>query len=220
MKCKFLPVFLLLTTASVFSVDSSNSVHPVGTAVQNFFERFSVKQVYSDLKVDVRTTKSEAQQMIKNYIASDSGVIDTKLGQLKHLQAKDFPLASGALHKTVEGRFYIPGQDLFSVDNLNEDTGTGKTAFEAGKEKYQALKVWVNGVVTSQPAEQEKVKEKSLLTQISENPGTTAALTAGTVVALYGSYKLIQYFDRKKAKKIALARRLEAQRKQLSVVFE
>ena len=68
--------------------------------------------------------------------------------------------------------------------------------------------------------EEVKVEEKSLLTRISENPGTTAALTAGTVVALYGSYKLIQYFDNKRARNIALKKRLKAQRMQASVVFE
>ena len=223
MKCTFLPVFLLLATSVVYSADSSNSVPPVGTAVQNFFRNFSFGQAYRDVKVDVRTTKSEAPGTIKKYIAADTGVIDTELAQLKHLQAKDFPFASGTLHKTAEGRVYVPSQNPFGDINLDEDAGTGKTAFEAGKEKYQALKVWAKGVVTPKPAatvEQEKVKEKSVLTEISENPGTTAALTAGTVVALYGSYKLIQYFDTKKAKKIALAKRLKAQKNQSSVVFE
>ncbi len=88
------------------------------------------------------------------------------------------------------------------------------------KLSFESIKKNVMSVFASKSIEQEKVKEKSLLVQISENPGTTAALTAGTVVAFYGSYKLIQYFDNKKAKNIALKKRLKAQRMQASVVFE
>ena len=114
----------------------------------------------------------------------------------------------------------------FTVKEQTEGVSKLKSIFESIKKNVTSLfssqpaAVLEQGKVDTPNQEEAKVEEKSLLTQISENPGTTAALTAGTVVAFYGSYKLIKYFDQKKAKKIALAKRLKAQRMQASVIFE
>ena len=113
-----------------------------------------------------------------------------------------------------------------TVKEQTEGVSKVKSTFESIKKNAislfspQPVAVLEQGKVPTPKQEEIKIEEKSLLTQISENPGATAALTAGTVVALYGSYKLIQYFDNKRARNIALKKRLKAQRMQASVVFE
>jgi hypothetical protein len=136
-----------------------------------------------------------------------------EFGVLKETLKKESPsLVSNMSHKTVEGRVYVPSQNPFGMDiNLDEDRGS--TGFET-------FKIWVKERFSSKPLAAAEQEKKPWMDQIKENPGTTAAIAAGSVVALYGSYKLIQYFDQKKAKKIALAKRLKSAKARHSVVYE
>lgn len=51
-------------------------------------------------------------------------------------------------------------------------------------------------------------KEKTFFSHISENPVTAVAVTVGSVVAVYGMYKLFVYLHAQKAERIALRKRL------------
>ncbi len=191
---------------------------------------------FDDVLPNVRNFVSPLVSETSTFLKSNLPPVKTVLGSTlndgdKALVVKNIKEAPAVVYGKIEGflknnpalgkasSLNAGFADLEAVDRLPNASNEG-----ALKGKVEQAKNYFKAVFAPKPAavvEQEKVKEKvSLLTQISENPGTTAALTAGTVIALYGSYKLIQYFDQKKARNIALAKRLEAQRKQSPVVFE
>ncbi len=204
MKYKNVMVVVLLSVGSVvFSVSPSSEVRPVGSEVRDFFAGPAVNDMAAIVSGGINDTAA----------VISAGITDVK----NHLEVYNKKIIDGA----------VP--NLGSTLTAKEQTaGVSKVKSTFESIKKNAMSVFSpkpaaaleQGKVPTPKQEEVKVEEKSLLTQISENPGTTAALTAGTVVALYGSYKLIQYFDNKRAKKIALAKRLKAQRMQQSVVFE
>jgi hypothetical protein len=231
MNRKFLPVVLLLATSVVYSADSSSAESSFGVGLQNFFERFSVRQAVSDLKVDIKTLlekKAAGSAHINGGFADLEGFdVLPNAGSLpethkvliseKVLAAQKGAEAFLKKHPVVRNTSSFNGgfADLEAVDSLPSASNEGVVGG-----KIEQAKNYVKSLFAPQSAAAAEQEKKSLLTQISENPGTTAALTAGTLVALYGSYKLIQYFDKKKAKNRALAKRLAIQKKQLPVVFE
>ena len=234
MKYKFLPASLFLATSVVCSAASSAVVLPVGAQVQEFFQGPAVH----DFKSIVGGAISNVTGHITDYNKKISAKAVPSLGST--FTTKEQGEAQGSLENFLKDSpsarkapvLNAGFADLEGFDSLPSVSNEG-----ALQGKIEQAKNYAKSVTTPKPAsaveqgkvlspkpvaapEQEIVKEKSLFTQISENPGTTAALTAGTVIVLYGSYKLIQYFDQKKAKKIALAKRLKAQGMQSSVVFE
>ena len=62
------------------------------------------------------------------------------------------------------------------------------------------------------PTLEQPGEQKTFLTTMYENPGTTALVAAGTAVAVYGGYKVVRHFmkqhEKKKAQKLALQKML------------
>ena len=235
MKRTFLSVVLLLATSASYSASPSiPEVPPVGADLGLFFERFSLRQAVSDFKVDVKAFLGK--KSVDRPSDVDGGFAGLEgVGSLPHAGAFPEIEKAATAHKALfieKGKaadsalkaspalYNTPGLnggfgDLESFDGLPSASHEGAIGT-----KVEQAQNYIKSLFAPKPAAAVEQKRKSLLTQISENPGTTAALTAGTVVALYGSYKLIQYFDKKKARSAALAKRLKAQRMQSLVVFE
>lgn len=124
---------------------------------------------------------------------------------------KNFPAARQT--PTLNGGF----ADLENIEALPAEGIL--PANDVAKGKIRQVGSYLKSLFSSKSVAANEQEKKSFMTQIKENPGTAAAITAGSLFAFYTSYKLIEYFDHKKAKKIALQRRLKDSQVR-PVVFE